>query len=143
MPMSENDQSGIVEDTEFHLPEHHSPLPELSHVGGEHPHPDAALFLRVQSSPAFVRLRRTFRTFAFPTVAAVLVWYFLYVLLSTFAEELMSIRVIGNLNIGILFGLAQFPTTWFATWLYVWRADRVIDPLAAELRAEIEAEATA
>ena len=138
--MSENHPASATDDPEFHLPKDHWPLPELSLTEPPHRHPDLRTFSDVQRSPEYRKLRRSFTTFAFPTVAAVLVWYFLYVLLSVFAEGFMSIPAIGNLNVGMLIGLAQFPTTWFATWLYVQRADNVLDPMAAELRNTIENE---
>lgn len=136
------DRGQTADDPEFHLPKDHWPLPELSLTEPDRPHvhPAPNRFVEMQRSEKFARLRRSFRLFAFPTVVAVLAWYFLYVFLSTFAEGFMSIPAIGNLNIGMLIGLAQFPTTWFATWLYVWRADNVLDPLAAELREQIESE---
>lgn len=141
--MSDNStHDPVPDDPEFHLPKDHWPLPELSLAEPEHPHPHPAptIFVQMQQSEKFIKLRRSFRLFAFPTVVAVLAWYFLYVLLSTFAEGFMSTPVFGNLNVGILIGLAQFPTTWFATWVYVWRADNILDPLAAELRDQIESE---
>lgn len=128
------------DDPELHLPKDHWPLPRLSQPEPTHPHPTAKSFAEVKASPAYQKLRRSFVTFAFPTVAAVLVWYFLYVLLSLFAVKFMSLPAIGNLNVGMVIGLAQFPTTWFATWLYVRRASRVLDPMAASVRATIEAE---
>lgn len=128
------------EEPEFHLPKDHWPLPELSHAEPAHVHPSATTFADVKASAPYQKLRRSFITFAFPTVAAVLVWYFLYVLLSLFAVPFMRTPAIGNLNIGIVIGLLQFPTTWFATWLYVRRASRVLDPMAASVRATIEAE---
>jgi uncharacterized membrane protein (DUF485 family) len=128
------------DDPEFHLPKDHWPLPELSHSEPAHPHPTAKSFADVKASAPYQKLRRSFITFAFPTVAAVLVWYFLYVLLSLYAVKFMATPAIGNLNVGMVIGLLQFPTTWFATWLYVRRASRVLDPMAASVRATIEAE---
>lgn len=128
------------DDPELHLPKDHWPLPELSQPRQTHPHPTATSFVDVKASAPYQKLRRSFVTFAFPTVAAVLVWYFLYVLLSLYAVKLMSTPAIGNLNVGMVIGLAQFPTTWFATWLYVRRASRVLDPMAASVRATIEGE---
>ena len=61
-------------------------------------------------------------------------------MLAVCAEGFRSIPAVGNLNGGMLIGLAQFPTTWFATWLYVRRADRVFDPMAAQVRSRIENE---
>ena len=138
--MSQAPLTTLPDDPEFNLPKDHWPLPELSHAEPAHPHPSARSFAEVKASVPYQRLRRSFVTFAFPTVAAVLVWYFLYVLLSLYAVKLMSTPAIGNLNVGMVIGLLQFPTTWFATWLYVRRAGRVLDPMAASLRATIEAE---
>lgn len=140
--MTEHSAAATIEEPEFHLPKDHWPLPELSLTEPPHRHPDLVTFADVQRSAEYRKLRSSFTTFAFPTVAAVLAWYFLYVIGSVFAEGFMSIPAIGNLNIGMLIGLAQFPTTWFATWAYVRRADRVLDPMAAELRIKIEAEVT-
>lgn len=130
------------DDPEFHLPKDHWPLPELSHAEPAKGNPTAKSFADVKASAPYQKLRRSFITFAFPTVAAVLVWYFLYVLLSLYAVKLMATPAIGNLNVGMVIGLLQFPTTWFATWLYVRRASRVLDPMAASVRATIEAEAS-
>ncbi len=140
--MSEHIPEATIEEPEFHLPKDHWPLPELSLVEEPRSHPDLLTFADVQRSADYQKLRQSFTRFAFPTVVAVLVWYFLYVVLSVFAEGFMSIPVIGYLNLGMLIGLAQFPTTWFATWLYVRRADRVFDPMAAQLRTKIENEVT-
>jgi uncharacterized membrane protein (DUF485 family) len=40
--------------------------------------------------------------------------------------------------VGLVFGLLQFVSTFLITFLYVRFADRRLDPLAAELRTEIE-----
>ncbi|WP_341358204.1 DUF485 domain-containing protein [Georgenia sp. M64] len=126
-------------DAEAHLPPHHSPLPEL--VEEERTRePSAEDFTRVQSSEEFVHLRKTFRSFAFPMTAVFLVWYFAYVLLSTYAESFMSTKVLGNLNLGLLLGLAQFASTFLITWLYVRHANKSLDPVAAKLRGELEGE---
>lgn len=135
--MSHSPATTPHDDPEFHLPKDHWPLPELSHGQS---HPTTSSFADVKASAAYQKLRRSFITFAFPTVAAVLVWYFVYVLLSLYAVTFMSTPAIGNLNVGMVIGLAQFPTTWFATWLYVRRASRVLDPMAASVRATIEGE---
>lgn len=103
--------------------------------------PTAAEFRAVQASADFQRLRSSFRAFAFPMTAAFLVWYLSYVLLSTYAEDLMSIDVVGNLNIGLLFGLAQFASTFLITWLYIRHANKSLDPIATRLRTELEGEA--
>jgi uncharacterized membrane protein (DUF485 family) len=90
-------------------------------------------YVAIQATPEFVHLRRTFRTFVFPMTALFLVWYFLYVLLSTYAPEFMSHKVFGNVTTGLLFGLGQFASTFVITMVYRNWADKRFDPTAAEL----------
>ena len=71
--------------------------------------PSGAQYLAVQASPEFQELRSRLRRFVFPTTAFFLAWYFLYVLLAAFAPGFMSTRVVGNINIGLIFGLLQMP----------------------------------
>jgi uncharacterized membrane protein (DUF485 family) len=92
-----------------------------------------------QDSAEFVELKKRFRSFAFPMTVAFLVWYLLYVLLSTYAVDFMSTKVFGNVNVGLLFGLAQFVTTFAITHLYVAHANRRTDPIADEMRTRLEA----
>jgi uncharacterized membrane protein (DUF485 family) len=92
----------------------------------------------VQAGEEFAQLRRTFRRFVFPVTAAFLVWYFLYVLMSAYAIDFMNTKVIGNINIGIIFGLLQFVSTFAITMWYVRWADREFDPTADALRERIE-----
>jgi uncharacterized membrane protein (DUF485 family) len=91
-----------------------------------------------QNSPEFAELRRKFRSFAVPMTVAFLVWYLLYVLLSTYAADFMSTRVFGNVNVGLLLGLAQFVTTFLITQLYVRHAGKSTDPIADEMRNRLE-----
>ncbi|WP_346622712.1 DUF485 domain-containing protein [Blastococcus montanus] len=92
-----------------------------------------------QDSPEFVELKKRFRSFAFPMTVAFLVWYLLYVLLSTYATDFMSTQVFGNVNVGLLFGLGQFVTTFVITHVYVAHANRRTDPIADEMRERLEA----
>ncbi|TKJ23457.1 DUF485 domain-containing protein [Blastococcus sp. CCUG 61487] len=96
-------------------------------------------YLEAQNSPEFVELKRRFRRFAFPMTVAFLSWYLLFVLLSTYAPDFMSTEVFGNVNLGLLFGLAQFVTTFAITHLYVAHADKRTDPIADEMRTRLEA----
>ena len=95
-------------------------------------------FRRVQASPEFAHLKRVFRSFAFPMTVVFLVWYLAYVLGSIFAKDLMMTSVAGNLTVGILLGLGQFVSTFLITALYIWHANKRIDPLAEKLREELE-----
>lgn len=93
---------------------------------------------QVQASAEFVELRRRLRRFIFPMTVAFLAWYMLYVLLATYARGFMSQKLFGNINVGLVLGLGQFASTFLITWLYVRYADKQVDPLAEELRAELE-----
>ena len=95
-------------------------------------------YLAAQDSPEFIELKRRFRRFAFPMTFAFFSWYLLYVLLSTYAPDFMATEVFGNVNLGILLGLAQFLTTFVITHLYVAHANRRTDPIADEMRERLE-----
>ena len=93
---------------------------------------------RVQRSPEFQALKRRFRSFVFPMTGLFLAWYLLYVLLAAYAPDFMSIRVAGNITVGLLFGLGQFVSTFAITMLYARWANTHQDPIADELRQRIE-----
>jgi uncharacterized membrane protein (DUF485 family) len=95
-------------------------------------------YLAAQNSPEFVDLKKRFRAFAFPMTFAFFTWYLLYVLLSTYAPDFMATEVFGNVNLGLLLGLAQFVTTFAITHLYVRHANRRTDPIADEMRERLE-----
>lgn len=93
---------------------------------------------RVQSTPEFVQLRRRLRGFVFPMTAVFLGWYLLYVVVADYAHDFMSIKVFGNINVGLIFGLLQFASTFLITWLYVRHANKHLDPVADKIREELE-----
>ena len=95
-------------------------------------------YVAAQDSPEFVELKRRFRRFAFPMTVAFLTWYLLYVLLSTYAHDFMSTEVFGNVNVGLIFGLLQFVSTFAITHLYVAHANKNTDPIADEMRHRLE-----
>jgi uncharacterized membrane protein (DUF485 family) len=92
----------------------------------------------IQQSAEFMQLRRRLRNFVFPMTVAFLAWYLLYVLLSDYAHEFMSTKVVGNINIGLIFGLLQFVSTFAITGWYVHYSNKRLDPIAKEIRDEIE-----
>ncbi|WGW11068.1 DUF485 domain-containing protein [Saxibacter everestensis] len=97
-------------------------------------------YQRVQDSADFQNLRSRFRKFVFPMTAVFFSWYALYVLLSNYAHEFMSIQVFGNVNIGLIFGLLQIVSTFAITTIYVRWANKRQDPIAEALRDDVEAE---
>lgn len=92
----------------------------------------------VHASPEFAALKHRFRSFIFPLTAGFLIWYFLYVLLAAFAPGFMATKVVGNINVGLIFGLLQFVSTFAITMTYRNWADKKFDPAARELREKIE-----
>src|ERR1051325_2845055 len=101
---------------------------------------DENRYIQVARTPEFDALRRALRRFVFPVSAAFLLWYALYVLLSAYARDFMSTKVVGHINVALIFGLLQFVITFVIAWLYARYADRRVDPLADVLRAKIEEE---
>ena len=93
----------------------------------------------VQASDEFVELRRRFRRFVFPVTVGFLAWYLLFVLMSAYAKDFMATKVVGNINVGIIFGLLQFVSTFAITTAYMRWADREFDPTADALRERLEA----
>ncbi len=91
----------------------------------------------VEADPDFQELRRRLRSFVFPVTGLFLGWYFLYVLVATFAPGFMAIPVLGNINLGLVFGLLQFVSTFAITSWYVRFADRRLDPLAGKIRDDL------
>lgn len=98
----------------------------------------AARYIEVQNSQEFADLRKKFRGFVFPMTGAFLAWYFLYVLLASYAIDFMATKIWGNLTIGLVLGLAQFATTFAITMVYARWADRELDPAAAKLAEHME-----
>jgi uncharacterized membrane protein (DUF485 family) len=96
-------------------------------------------YVAIENTPQFQHLRSSQRRFVFPLLAACVVWYLVYVLLAGWATDFMSTRVFGYVNWGMILGLAQIVTTFIATTWYVVHANRKLDPLATELREQIEA----
>ncbi|MGB3772985.1 MAG: DUF485 domain-containing protein [Rhodococcus sp. (in: high G+C Gram-positive bacteria)] len=92
----------------------------------------------MQSRPEFQELKKRLRGFVFPMAAFFLIWYGVYVLLGAYATDFMATTVFGNINVGLLLGLAQVVTTFVITGIYVKFANRELDPRAAAIREELE-----
>lgn len=98
----------------------------------------AATHLGVQSSPEFQELKARFRQFVFPMTAAFLVWYLLYVIASAWARDFMAHKLVGNINVGLVFGLLQFVSTFLIAWAYARYMRSRVDPLAEDIRRQVE-----
>ncbi|WP_404289903.1 DUF485 domain-containing protein [Glutamicibacter arilaitensis] len=97
-------------------------------------------FVAERNSEEFQELRKTHRSFVFPMAIFFLVWYFAYVLLADYFHDFMSIKVLGNINMGILLGLLQFVSTFVITALYVRFSNSKLDPKASKIRERLEQE---
>lgn len=95
-------------------------------------------YIAVEESPRFRGLKRSHRSFVLPMAAVFLLWYFAYVLLAGWAPDFMAQRVWGDITVGLLFGLGQFVTTFVITMSYVAYANRKLDPVAEEIRSDLE-----
>ncbi|MGA6156430.1 DUF485 domain-containing protein [Stenotrophomonas sp. NPDC087984] len=92
------------------------------------------VYTEVHGSAAFQEVRRRYRRFVFPAVAAFLLWYLAYVVAATTAPGLMARPVVGTLNVAMVAGLGQFATTFLLTWAYARHARLRRDRVALELR---------
>jgi uncharacterized membrane protein (DUF485 family) len=101
------------------------------------PPPNSA-YVAMEADPRFAELRRRYRSFVFPMTAAFLAWYLLYVLLSAYARGFMDTKVVGHINVALVFGLLQFVSTFGIAWLYSRYANDKLDPIADELRGDVK-----
>ena len=100
--------------------------------------PGRTVHEQVQATPEFAQLRRRARGFAFPVTATFLLWYLAYVLLASYARDLMATPVLGAVNLGLVIGLLQFVSTFVIALVSVRHARRRIDPLADRIRVRLE-----
>jgi uncharacterized membrane protein (DUF485 family) len=100
--------------------------------------PSTEEFVTVQESAEFGELRRSHRSFAFPLTIGFIAWYLLYVLLSNYADDFMGTQVVGNINVALVLGLAQFLTTFLIAWWYSRHAAAKLDPKAEAIKTRME-----
>jgi uncharacterized membrane protein (DUF485 family) len=104
----------------------------------ERPSPaEARDWEEIASRPEFQVLRHRLRRFVFPMTALFLAWYLLYVLMASYAPSFMAIKLFGNINVGLVFGLLQFVSTFAITMIYRSWANRRFDPAAEELAERV------
>ena len=106
---------------------------------GYAPHRDDPIYDRLHESSDFIELRKRYRGFVIPATVAFLSWYLLYVVMSNWATGFMDTKVVGNINVALVFGLLQFVTTFLLAWVYSRFSTAKLDPLATKLEAEYTA----
>lgn len=94
--------------------------------------------LEVQRSPEFAALRRSLRIFVFPATVVFLLWYSLYVVLCAYARDFMAIKLFGEINVALVFGLLQFLSTFLIAWIYSRYAAKNLDPKAEAIKRHME-----
>lgn len=94
----------------------------------------------VERSPEFRELISRKKAFVVPATAFFLVWYFGFIILAGYAPDFMGREFITDgLTVGYALALTQFVMTWVLGWMYLRRADKVFDPLAARARDAVAA----
>ena len=66
----------------------------------------------------FVELRRRYFSFTVPATIAFMAWYIVYIVCNNWARDFMGTKVVGNINVALVFGLLQFVSTFVIAWLY-------------------------
>jgi uncharacterized membrane protein (DUF485 family) len=96
----------------------------------------------IERSPEFQELTRSKRAFVVPATIFFMVWYFGFIVLCGYAPDFMGREFITDgLTVGYVLALTQFVMTWVLAVMYVRRANRVWDPLAARVRESVEGRA--
>ncbi|MBV8933265.1 MAG: DUF485 domain-containing protein, partial [Kutzneria sp.] len=63
--------------------------------------------MAIQASPQFVALRRRHRRVTFLTLTAFSCWFMAYVLFVDYAPGIMTIQLLGKINVGLVLGIVQ------------------------------------
>src|ERR671915_1570587 len=104
---------------------------EIGTGGGPDRHPDID-WVAAERSPEFRELIKKKRAFVVPATIFFLVWYFGFIVLAGYAPDFMGREFITDgMTVGYALALTQFIMTWALGAMYLRRADRDFDPLAA------------
>jgi uncharacterized membrane protein (DUF485 family) len=89
----------------------------------------------VERSPEFRELIKRKKSFVVPGTIFFLAWYFGFIILAGYAPDFMGREFITDgLTVGYVLALSQFVMVWVLGWMYLRKADREFDPLAAKAR---------
>jgi uncharacterized membrane protein (DUF485 family) len=99
---------------------------------------DPAVYADIAGRDDFTELKRRYFNFAVPATVAFMIWYIAYVVANNWARDFMNMRVIGNINVALVWGLLQFVSTFLIAFLYSRHANKALDPLASKLREEFD-----
>ncbi len=77
-------------------------------------------------------------SFVLPATVLFLGWFLLYVVMSNWAGDFMGHKLVGNINVALVFGLLQFVTTFLIAYVYSRYSTARLDPLGERLNALYE-----
>ncbi len=97
-------------------------------------------YQRIHATDEFRELKSSYLRFVVPLTIAFMVWYLLYVIASNWAGGFMDTKVVGNINVALVFGLLQFASTFLIAFWYSRFSAKRMDPLADKLRDQYEEE---
>lgn len=95
---------------------------------------------KTQDSSEFGELRSRFRRFAFPMAIGFLVWYFVFVLVMTFARDWASTPVFGNINVAFVLAILQFVSTLLIVIAYDVYSRKRLDGMRESIKRQVESE---
>ena len=110
-------------------------------AAGDTSHHSDVDWIAAERSPEFQELIKRKKAFVLPATIFFLSWYFGFIILAGYAPDFMGEEVlIDGVTIGYVLALTQFAMTWILGAMYLRRASRDFDPLAARA-AEVALEA--
>jgi uncharacterized membrane protein (DUF485 family) len=89
-------------------------------------------WIAAERSPEFRELLTKRRRFVIPATAFFLTWYLGFVALAGYAPDFMTESIYQGFTVGYALALTQFVMVGVLGWLYVRKADREFDGLAAK-----------
>ncbi len=95
---------------------------------------------RIEHSPEFQELVHKRGSFVVPATVFFLAYYMAFILLAGYAKDFMASSVYEGLTVGYCLALTQFVMVFALGIMYLRRADREYDPLAANVVELAESE---
>ncbi len=109
-----------------------------SEPGASESEADNSVYEEIAGRDTFAELKRRYFAFTVPATAAFMIWYIAYVVANNWARDFMNTKVVGHINVALVWGLLQFVSTFLIAYLYSRHANKALDPLATELREEFD-----
>lgn len=94
--------------------------------------PEGIDWQAIEASSEFQELVRRRRSFVLPATIFFLAWYMGFILLAAYAQDFMSERIHQGLTVAYCLALTQFLMVLVLGLMYLRRADKIYDPLAAK-----------